>query len=62
MYEKSKRGNNKNKKESPNAKNSKAIILTWNVQLGEVELKAQIGKNQFTVVTNCIQGLILLNF
>ena len=52
MYEKSKRGTNttKNKKESPNAKNAKAIILNWNVSLGECELKAK----NYTVKANCI--------
>ena len=66
MYEKTKRGNStKSKKESPDAKNPKAIILNWNIKMGECELKSYTLDQQrkpYSIKANCVQGLILLNF
>ena len=58
MYEKTKRGNQKQqKKESPNKKDAKAIILNWNIRLGECELQTYTldGKRRgYIIQANCM--------
>jgi hypothetical protein len=67
MYEKSKRGK-PTKAAEAQGKNpqSRAIILTWNVDYGECELQTYTlsdpNRELFVLSVTCMQGLLLLNF
>lgn len=67
MYEKSKRGK-PTKAAEAQGKNpqSRAIILTWNVNYGECELQTYTlsdpNRELFVLSVTCMQGLLLLNF
>ena len=66
MYEKSKRGK-PTKAAEAQGKNpqSRAIILTWNVDYGECDLQtytlSDTTKELFVLSVTCMQGLLLLN-
>ena len=69
MYEKNKRGKQTTGKDSASSKNEKkktatkmkAIIITWDINYGDVEVLARLEKNKScTLKLSSLQAMILL--